>query len=835
MLDADRWRSASHANAFAHLTGPLAAGAQQEAVPIGADGRAEVRPAREPVLLAAPRQAVGLGELELTASVEAGGAALRLAPLTFAPHTEPGAFLLLHRPPPQPEASPTVGFAVVLELRHRPAGGGPPVAVPAGELNRRVELRLVEGVMGSLVYAVGAEKQRIRRQAAEIQAIRSLDAARADALDRLGRELAVPRFPTELAFREGAPRTEGSRESDADYRRRLRIYRPWHVPSRTGILRLLNGEGSDSDPNAGLLGELGFEHRFSLADRGNDLAFGVKLVEVGDAGSREAFLRRVRGVHLVWPLRGAGDEVHRKRFLPAARREQDEQLRSELRDHLGFDAAGGPPAPAEDPALARPLAVALLRAAKCRRALGIEDRWPVLRAQDATMGSRYELGLGADVHRHSIAELELMAERQAASPQRVDVDAETAELLRSLEPRSASDDPDGRWLLEPCGLRTVHRLAPDRLYVSHLFVDGMKVVAPDRIGTDAEASVTAQYEAPGDVYSLPTAVLYVVGVGAPVARSEAPRDAFALPTAVLYAAVTRAESRRAALGEPAWELLAPVQAEAAWSTAIPVPPEARETLSRANLPVVTEPVAVARELSRLPAEMMATIRLAPVQSRAIVAGAEGAAEGLRRIADELRGGFVNALLPLVLPGEAVVLVAAVTRLPEAGTNLSRRLAVGFQWQAVPIAGGAATVERLGSRVTVRGEEPGLVALVSRGYSRREPIDPYELAVGLPPHARLSLVQYEFLMNLLEHANPAGIAVETGPIREGHVDLTGDGAADRLDPSTARMYRSFRPRWAPLAGDVFAPETPGFQLGKHSRIATETLLKPAPDNPGDHLP
>ncbi len=61
---------------------------------------------------------------------------------------------------------------------------------------------------------------------------------------------------------------------------------------------------------------------------------------------------------------------------------------------------------------------------------------------------------------------------------------------------------------------------------------------------------------------------------------------------------------------------------------------------------------------------------------------------------------------------------------------------------------------------------------------------------------LTLGQYEFLMNLVQRANPIGVEINTFAIRRRHVDLDGDGVANPLNPSAARTFRSFhRPRHA----------------------------------------
>jgi hypothetical protein len=61
------------------------------------------------------------------------------------------------------------------------------------------------------------------------------------------------------------------------------------------------------------------------------------------------------------------------------------------------------------------------------------------------------------------------------------------------------------------------------------------------------------------------------------------------------------------------------------------------------------------------------------------------------------------------------------------------------------------------------------------------------------------------MNLLELATPAGVRVNTFALRSAHVDLDGDGVADKLDPTLSRTYRRFRRRRH--AGATALPDQP----------------------------
>jgi hypothetical protein len=87
---------------------------------------------------------------------------------------------------------------------------------------------------------------------------------------------------------------------------------------------------------------------------------------------------------------------------------------------------------------------------------------------------------------------------------------------------------------------------------------------------------------------------------------------------------------------------------------------------------------------------------------------------------------------------------------------------------------------------------GLLVCVS--YARRGLADPFEVRVELPdPDTVLSLDQYGFVMNLLEHLYPLGIEINTFDIRRRHVDVDGDGTPEFLTSRASRSYHRYRHR------------------------------------------
>ncbi len=765
--DPDGWGAASHRNMIAHLTGPFAGGARDSA--LLPDGLGVVRMtwnAREPLLLAAPSRPLEGEALRLEGVLDPDGTAEPLPPLQFFRYTEAGAFLPLYQPPVDPATRTAAPVTVALSLTAI-APDGTETSVPAAELADRLEVRVVEGNMGKLLYVLGAEKQRVRRQARELAAMRCLATADGGALDLIGADLGVPRFTDEILWdatagevvtrarldSAGVPQAE----PDDEYRRRLALYRPLLQPTRSRLLELLNGPGGAADPNRGPIGALGQPRRFDLVEADNEFAVSIHLVGAGGAQFRDNFLLHTRAVRLVRPEdTAAAQAVHDARFIPSARRQQEEALRDRLAAHYTFPAGA---------ALAPMLASALDLAGRCRAALGVATPWQVLRAQDGGAGSRYELGLGVDLRPPMTAHLNQM--RSALlDPNRVpSADAEVEELLARMVPALPAEDPEGRWLLEPCGLRTVHRVNTQRLYVSHFPTFGLAITGPSTANPGAGVQLEAHYHAPGDPGT----------------------------NAALAAGLQAALAEWTASGGAAWTVIPDAQAPARWSAAGPRPAgdPALNLLGAAGLPALREPGPVVERLKRVSPELVETLRLPDPLAQAILAGQVAAGAELRRLVEILQKHHVVSVLPLITGPSEVLLVAGAIGLPEAGTNLSARRATGFRWYAVPLEGPGGEIKAIGSRTVFVPAGAGLTAIVVVGYARRGLTDPYEFRVELPDDARLDLRQYEFLMNLLQHAYPLGVEVNTYAIRQRHVDLDGDGVPEPLSPSVFRTYRQFR--------------------------------------------
>lgn len=435
-----------------HLTPPLAAGARRSVFAPDGEGIVQLPEARRPAVLLRLRRSPGGGELRVVASLQGDGE----HPLRFAPWSEAGSLL--------PVAAGGESAASRLLKLFAALDG---TELPAAELTDWFEAVQVEGNIGRLLAVLGAEKVRIRREAALLAAMRSLAFAAEDALDRVGAELGVPRLEGVPAWNKERAEivVTPARESDSDYRARLAVWRPFLAPTPAAYRAMLAK----------------VEPRLRIEEPSGNLAVAVKLIASADAADERTYiLERLRTERLVFvgknaPAAGApGIE----RPLPAQTLAREAALRKRLGE--AFDTAA-------DMAVAPLLASALDRAGRIFRAFG----GPVLkiaRAQDMAGDSRYELGLGVAVE---------VPAQSAADVVRLLLDP-----LRNLPGggvRAAPPSEDERllgWLWRAAGFATVHRLSADQVYVSHLASGGLTV---DETGRTANAiTVRAALNAAGD-------------------------------------------------------------------------------------------------------------------------------------------------------------------------------------------------------------------------------------------------------------------------------------------------------------------------------------------------
>lgn len=729
-------------NLLDQLEGPYPGTIRRIEVPVDSTGASTVDwTTRHPLLIAVLRKDLAEETVTVTVTVDNEDPVVA----EFAPWTENGASVPVYAP--DTSAQPLVPpFDVT-------------VAVSVGNPSELVELAVIEGNLGRLLYLAGHEKVRLRRLAREVQAYRTLGQARRDALDRIGADVGVARFDDELVW--DATKKEvyarrlpaGVRESDVDYTRRLALYRPFLQPAPAAVGELLSGP---------LFDDVAGGAQLTISERDDKFAVAIHLLAVGGVQHRDNFIALLRQDRLILPAAApANDTVHHARRLPGKRIQAIDDLRERLRRSFAF-AAGH--------AIAPPLANALDRAGRVCRAVGVFTVWSVLRAQDATAGSRYQLGLGIDLVPPTPAQVADVRTR-LLDPNRTpstDVTAEAliAQALTGTVP-SPADDPELAWLWRLCGLQTVHRVNSSTLYLSHLPTGGLAITGPATAAVGTLQQLEAHFHAPGDPGS----------------------------NALLLAGLTTAATAWTDSGEAAWTTLTDAAAHARWAT-VPVRPLAQpihQALAAAGLSSVVDPASVVSALNKLPDELVETIELDAALSNAVVAGQPAAADRLAKLVGFLRANYLAAVLPLVDGGNKVLLVVSVIGLPQAGLNLSERRATGFRWYLVPLGGAAGQIKAVGSVTAVNPTYTGLLAIVALSYLRTGLTDPYEFRAELPDGAVLTLPQYERLMNTLRRVFPLGVEVNTFKIRHEHVDLDGDGVAEPLLPAVARTFRTYQRR------------------------------------------
>ncbi|TMQ04832.1 MAG: hypothetical protein E6J90_50550, partial [Deltaproteobacteria bacterium] len=734
LLDGDPRRSAAHRNMAEHLAGPLRGGAAETPLVLAlANGAWRTRVdwvSRQPLLLLELRAPLAEHGRVFTVEVTPDGGAAVTATLAFAPFTEDGAALPGWIAPPGPASDTAPPFSITVTATGLPAG------VALGDV---VAVRVVEGVLGRLLYAIGVEKARVRRQARELHELRRLGFRFDDtpehrrmgaALDRLGAELGVPRFADRLAWDAAnqRPTSVSAAEPDEAYRARLELYRPFLMPTPGRVLRMLRDYAGAA--------------AVTVSEPNTEFAVAIQLVSSPDDAPRRDFLRWLRAAHLVQP----GQPIPAARLLPRDVRAAQQAALGRVATAFAFPAG----------AVTRP--------------------WKVLRAQDDAGGSRYELGLGVELEVPPAAELDALVQALARKAFPAGTDPATLALLASVTAPPSAADPLGRWLLAACGAKTVHATATG-CFVSHMPVFGA-VLVPD----GAPNAFQARFEAPGDPG--PNAVLWY-------GMRDVTADAAAagIPAWTELAAAPAAAARAAATVPPAPFVAALAAAR------LRTPGDAAE-LARAIAALGTMPAELMTTVKLAPA------LAAGLQTGAAAAAQQLAALVRLFVARELgsvlplvSGGDVLLVIGVVpLPSAASLVKAerlafrwyAVGMTGVAGT-LTR--SVGARSTYVPPAGVRLSPPRPGPTLpgpgpgpTLPGPGPGapaaapsLAAVVAVSLARadrddpRDRIAPYSARVDLPDGALIDLATYERVMNLLERAAPIGVVLDTAPLRERHVD------------------------------------------------------------------
>ncbi len=738
-IDADGHRSDVLGILGDAMAGPLAAGARTEPVPINGHGRARLDAGlRLPLVLVAPVDDVGTAPLTVTARI----GTTELPQVTFASFTERDAFLPLHLP----DTGPDDLLAAPVELVLRAAVGGASVAVP--RVKDIVRLVVLSGLFGRLHYLMASETPRIRRLIRQVSLARQLgdEGASGALLDRIGQELAVPRLSDRIRVVAGEIVTEDGREDDESYRRRLSIYRPFLMATRSRVETAINAGGSA---------------RFDVTEADNPFHIGLRLVSVAEttAAARQARLRYLEHLRAVW-LVDPTTATPSERRLPQARRAAEDQMRLRLSTLLGFGGSSRAMAPA--------LAAAFDRVGLAAMALSVPLSLSVSRAQQDDGGSRWELGLAAEVTSPTPSELSALA----TAAQAIDPDAITDRAQRSLVVRLRDTLPSGgptaEWLFKAAGMRTVHALGPQRLMLSHMSTGGLVI---EGISDLDQAGIPAGFTA------------------AMLAENDS-----ALNAALAYALAGGGSGWPG--GSPPWRPI-PDAGLAAAIAALALPPSALSNRVRAlGLPADFDHEHFRMALAGYPVGMFALLQFTAAFSSALEAQQAAEWDRLGVLLETLaQNGASSAALMKRGAGRLILVVSAIA-LPLMPSNLAGRRSSGFVWRALPVNEGTWRVQGAGTRATFRAGTTGLAALAVVGYARRGLTDPFEYKVTGHSGTVLGIEEYEFLMNQLRHLTPVGVQANTWEIRRQHVALTAGAKPTPLPPSLTRAFRPFRrPRFA----------------------------------------
>ncbi|MEU2391313.1 hypothetical protein [Streptomyces sp. NPDC007369] len=617
--------------------------------------------------------------------------------------------------------------------------------LPPQQAAEVIEGVLLEGLLARLAFLATLEKQRIIRQAREISACRHAELAFSGALDSLGQDLGVLRLPD---------------EDDTHYRNRLAIFTSWRLPTRPTVAETLNGPGQDGVPNAGLPSRVGVTARFRVVEEQNPLALATRLVHVGAEGAarRARFHRMLRSLHLL------DLDAPVAAVLPPGRRRRLEEVRQVLTTQVTRPT--GPPAVRH---LGPGLAEALARLVLLVRALGDTGKVTLRRAHVEEPDPLHELGLGATLDAFGEQRLTAMA---AAVPALALQNTELGAIARSLVPRPFAQDPVGRWLAAPCGLRTVHAIGEGAVFVSTLPMSGLTVDGPQELAPGGSAVFQARHST-----DTSTGGLHVLAAEAVRRAGELfpQRQLGQVPAPLTGAALDTA-----------------VRAVAAAEGTVPPPDMA---------PLVTGDLLAGRG-SAFTREMLEIVVLDQVVAypfpKAQLTGL-GSGDALRNEVDRrvqalLDSGFYSVQGVWDGPGNRMLLLAAVCLLPGRPPKHGEAPPAEFRWYATGLPASAqplALSAAMGGRTEVTGTDQGLSLLVCLAHARRGLAEPYGVRVDLPEGVRLNRDQYGYVMNLLESLCPLGIEINTVELRRSHLDFGGEPGGPAAAPDASRTYHRYR--------------------------------------------
>lgn len=754
------------------LTPPFAAAATRDVLPLTA-GRFEISgPRRQPAVLL--RLRVALARSAVVVHPEVDGAAQPA--VVFAAYSPAGALLPLYVPRLAAGSDGTGSFTVAVRVWHLdgPAVAGvahdaeavaAPAGAPLGDAAAAglVEAVVLDGTLSRLVYLSTLEKQRLLTIGREITAGRHVGLARAAALDAHGADLSVPRLAD---------------EPDDRYRARLAIFSSWRLATPAGLRAALNGPGPEDAPSAGLPSTVGVTARFRVVEQANQLAVAVRLVEVGGTVPfRERFQTMLTGGLLFDLDRPAAAP------LPEAARDRLDRVRATLDRALDRDGSD------DTRYLTTLTATTLDRAVRMLHLATGDGSLSLVRAFTTDPDPRHELGLGVTVKRVDRRRLDRAAKavrtaRQAAAAGEPvtwpgageeGVPADLAAAVLGAEPRDSDDDPLGAWIFTAAGMATVTAPDDDTLHLSPLPSLGLVVEGPAALARGAGAEYRARLRQDD---STGRHVLVTEAWG------RARRDLEALggaPGLVEPDALRQGLNR---LADAATEL-----------------PPALSPLVPAGLAPALPGELAARVLEAYDLDLLLGVAVDDDVTGVDPASSEGhelRERMVARCAALTAAGFHSVRVLPAPGGSGVLLLAALSVLPGGANRPGEPPPAAYRWYVteLPAAGqGAGPLELrrgVGGRALVHAARPGLALLVCVAYVRRGLADPYEARVELPGDEVLTLDQYGYVMNLLEHLCPLGVEINTFDLRRNHVSVDGTEPTF-LSSRVSRSYTRFRRR------------------------------------------
>jgi len=741
LIDIDKFAGNSLDHQRESGAGPLTAAMRTETLEIKANGEVTLPAgAYEPLLQIAPLEDLGDETYEVQIAQVAPAPAGPRASVRFAPFSEKDGFL--------PYASPAVGGdntllnALVLRIRVRRNG----TLLPFAQTRERLHVRYSEGRFAKLLAVAQVETIRTRRLGREITARRTTSLARGFQLDRIGRELAVPRFDNQLTNRGQEIVLRPQDEADAAFARRLDIYRPFVMPTRARVLELLNGDDSP-------LRRLGAPNTFDILEEDNPFMVGFKVFGVGNGAAQGEAMRLNYLDHLkrtTWIDPGQNTPSARK-LGQDARREQN-AMRTRIRQSFTFSSTS-------KRNMAPWLARAFDRAGMLIKFLGANLRPEVIRAQDAAGGSRFELGLAAEIKALTASQVGDLRNRIQNAPKS---DNPTVQgMLDTLRAKNLSDSK-GLWFWEACGFRTATPLTNQRVLLSHVSMGTLTMEGPDgldrvdaRKGTEFSARILS--------------------------------GGSTLDAALANALAGGASGWPAGVAD--WSVVTPAQQNATLAGAAFADLPQADLFEKMGFAKLANYDGFVSSLRRYPPHAVRVLKIGSQLEQRLGANNASAADMLSLIADTLGSNGASSLA-LMKTNAGLVFVVASIGLPQVGTNIGPRRSSDFFWGGTTIAGGDITVQGQGTRTFVRALGDGVYAASTLAYSRIGKTDPFEWRLTLPRDAVLKLPQYEMLMNMLERMFPIGVEINTWDIRRNNVAVQGN-TPQPLSPKLSRSYRPFR--------------------------------------------